>query len=70
MDISTSSSELELPEVETRFIPLTSTPLDEKTDEVGDSTLQEKSCCDCALIKASQSIADLTMKSLSVQYSV
>ena len=37
MDDSTSSSELELPEVEPRFIPFTSTPLDAKTDKVDDS---------------------------------
>ena len=66
MDVSTSSSELELPEVEPRFIPFTSTPLDAQTDEVDDSTIQEKSCCDCALIKASQNIADLTIKNKSL----
>ena len=53
----------ELPEVESRYIPYTSTPADAVPDDsenVSSSSTLEETCAYCALVESSHNIANLT----------
>ena len=50
----------DLPEVERRFIPYTSTPADTVPDDSRNVSIVEEICIDCALVQSSDNIANLT----------